>query len=64
MNKANIIALAEIYAINAEIAGMLALNTERIERGYTPAYDERAFLRKSDELRKIAEGCRKDAYYD
>jgi hypothetical protein len=55
MFKATIIALAEISAINAEINGMLAINTERARDGYSLAYDEGDFLRKADELRKIGE---------
>jgi hypothetical protein len=61
MDKAATKAFAEISAINAEITGMLALNVKRTQNGYALAYGEEAFLQKADELRQIAERCRKEA---
>ena len=46
--------LALILAVQAEIEGMKALNTERLQNGYTPGYDDGAFCDKAEELRILA----------
>ena len=46
--------LALILAVQAEIEGMKALNAERLQDGYAPGYDDKAFYNKAEELRILA----------
>jgi len=46
--------LALILAIQAEIVGMKAENTGRLQEDLSIAYDERGFQEKADELRRLA----------
>jgi hypothetical protein len=54
MNEFDVKRLALILAVQAEIEGMKALNTERALQEYTLAYDEHAFCEKAEELRMLA----------
>ena len=47
---------AEIEAIRAEIFGMLALNTQREQNGWSLKYHESDFKAKARELRSLARG--------
>jgi len=46
--------LAQIYAVNAEIQGMIALNQYRLARDETIAYDEENFQMKANELQALS----------
>lgn len=47
-------AMAEMFAINAEIQAMVALNQYRMSRDETIAYSEEAFEEKAHQLWSIA----------
>jgi hypothetical protein len=42
---------AQILAVAAEIEGMKAANTERLEKGHTIAYGDESFFSKADEIK-------------
>ena len=46
--------VAEMYAVNADIEGMRAFNTNRSSHGYSIGYDEDAFAHEADKLRGIS----------
>lgn len=48
-NMRSAILMARTAKLNAEVAGMIAANTERQNQGYALAYSERSFLDAIDE---------------
>jgi len=46
--------LGLIFAVQAEIEGMKALNEYRLSRDETIAYDEESFVSKAEELRNLS----------
>ena len=54
MNEYDVKRLAEVLAIQAEIEGMKAANTEREMRGLALAYDESVFVQAAEDLRMVA----------
>lgn len=53
----NVAQMAYISAINAEIEGMKALNSHRLQRGETIAYDKEAFQKMANALHSIYNTC-------
>jgi len=53
MNNYDIIRFGLICALNAEIDGMKALNTERESNGHALGYDESDFVCKAEEIRTL-----------
>lgn len=45
---------AEMFALQAEVEGMKALNQYRIDKQETIAYDDGAFHEKADQLRGVS----------
>lgn len=54
MTDSSVKRLALVLAIQAEIEGMKALNTERESRGEALGYDESAFIQAAEDLRVVA----------
>ena len=46
--------VGRLYAVNAEIEGMKALNQHRLQRGQTIAYSDTTFFEKAGALNQIA----------
>lgn len=63
MEGSDVKRLALIFAIQAEIEGMKAFNTERENNGEALGYDESAFNQAAEELRNIAY-CHEDQLFD
>ena len=54
MNEYDVKRLALVLAIQAEIEAMKVENTIRERQGYSPAYDEPAFIEMAERLRNLA----------
>lgn len=54
MNEYDVKRLALVLAIQAEIEAMKVENIIRERQGYSPAYDEPAFIEMAEKLRHVA----------
>lgn len=54
MNNYDVKRLALILAIQSEIEGMKALNSDRLQNNHTIAYMDDSFFEKAEELRNLA----------
>ena len=54
MNEYDVIRLALVLAVNAEIEGMKAENLFRVHRGEQIAWDEKQFQEMAENLRQLA----------
>lgn len=54
MNQYDVIRLALVLAVQAEIEGMKACNDDRSQLGHSMAYTDTDFCNKAEELRMLA----------